>query len=93
METIWKFELGITDEQTVHIPTGAGLLCVQMQHGVLCLWAMVDPDRPTQPVLIRILGTGHEIKSCPGEHLGTVQQQGGALIWHVFNGGLDDQHS
>jgi hypothetical protein len=90
MKTIWKFPLKITDRQTVAMPIGARVLSVQFQvqfqgdHS-LCLWAVVNPDNPMEPRTIQIHGTGH---ACPEADvltfIGTVQQHGGQLVWHVF---------
>jgi hypothetical protein len=41
--TIWKFELEVTDLQEVVMPSGAEILSVGNQDGKLCLWAMVSP--------------------------------------------------
>ena len=66
------------------MPSGAEVLSVGMQHGHLCVWFMVDTERPTEAVVFRICGTGNPITSGPGKFIGTVQQAGGALVWHVF---------
>ena len=43
VQTIWKFPLIVVDKQTVMMPEESIVLCVQMQGGNPCLWAMVDP--------------------------------------------------
>ena len=86
METIWKYTLKIADEQEVDMPSGAGILCVQMQHGTLCLWAVADPDHDVRPHVIRIRGTGHRVEPGIGKYIGTAQDSMG-LVWHVFDGG------
>jgi hypothetical protein len=89
MKKIWKFTLDLQDDQEVEMPSGAELLTVQMQADTICLWAIVDPhttkrDRRT----FYIVGTGHDMppKVSAANYVGTVQQAGGALIWHVFEG-------
>jgi len=85
MTTIWKFVLPIVDEPKVMIPGGANYLTVQMQHGELCLWAMVDPDAKLVEAKFRIIGTGNPAEGVARfDYLGTVQNLGGGLIWHVF---------
>lgn len=83
--TIWKFNLEITDKQTIHMPNGAHILSVQEQSGELCMWAMVDPEEEYMPRKFRIFGTGHPI-DLDGDNsgfVGTVQCKNG-LVWHVF---------
>lgn len=83
---IWKYELKITDTQRVLVPLGAKFLTTQFQHGVLCLWAMVDETiEKTEDRLIRIIGTGNPIPD--GHHrkyIATAQHHNGDLVWHVF---------
>lgn len=100
-QTIWKYELAITDAQLVAMPAGAELLHVGAQRmevhepgqaGVwdaLTLWARVDVSAPMVGRLIAVVGTGH---LCPnpdeGVYVGTAQC--GAFVWHVFDGGEAD---
>lgn len=79
---IYKYTLKITDTQVVEMPEGAGILTVQMQHGNLCLWALVKPELPTQSRYIRIIGTGNPV---PDESLSYIATaQAGPLVWHIF---------
>lgn len=93
MLTIYKYPLAIADSQRIVMPHNSVPLSVGMQRETLCLWASVDTDRQETEHEVRILGTGHEASSILGlrswcdvhwKFLGTVQQNGGALIWHVF---------
>jgi len=82
MKTIWKYAL---DFQTiVDIPKGAKVLTVQEQRGDPQLWAIVDPDAETEKRTFIIYGTGHNMPDDPGEYVGTFQQLGGNLVFHVF---------
>jgi hypothetical protein len=99
---IYMYPLEVTDRQTVRMQDRARILTVQEQDGVLCLWALVDPDAPLLRREILIVGTGHpvpdEVAQCyedeftrhpqgsGGLYIGTVQQADGALVWHVFTG-------
>ena len=81
--TIFKYLLDITGKQTLKLPEGAMVLSIGNQRGNLCLWAMVDPDRPTKPITIAILGTGHPInKDTKMKHLGSAVIE--PFVWHVF---------
>lgn len=84
MNTIWKFELKVTDSQRVTIPTGAVMLSVQVQNGVPVLWALCNPGRPPSTVLIHTHGTGHDVGPSRGQYVGTYQVHGGELVFHVF---------
>lgn len=91
MRTIHKFPLAITDHQFIALPSQVKILCVQMQRGVPCLWALLDPDEPSHKVTIIMRGTGHPIDDDAetGEYIGTVQQEivglaSSILVWHVF---------
>lgn len=84
--TIWKTTLSVTDRQTLQLPRGAALLTVQMQFDMPQMWALVDPSQPIERRVIRIAGTGHPVDfNCP--YIGTFQLDGGALVFHVFDGG------
>lgn len=80
---VYKYALANGTAQTIEMPTGAHILCVQIQHGVVCLWALVNPNNEPEPRVIRIVGTGHEFTG-PVQYIGTVQQVGGVFVWHVF---------
>lgn len=81
---VYKYPLLLTDNQTLHIPNGGQILCVQMQGGDLCLWALVNPNYPLVPREIRVAGTGHPIQQDIVAYIGTVQLPGGVLVYHVF---------
>ena len=84
MPTIWKFPLVVSDVTGAPMPRGAKVLCVQAQHDVPCIWALVDPDAPVEPREFRIIGTGHPITDELGPYVGTFQLMGGGLVFHVF---------
>jgi len=81
--SIWKFTLEVTDRQSVFIPKGAQLLTVQTQHEKPCLWALVNPETPTERYEIIIVGTGHPV-TADGLYLGTFQLDNGAFVGHTF---------
>jgi hypothetical protein len=85
---IWKYVLTITDEQQIEVPAGR-VLSVGEQGGDVCIWIHVQPSAPTTPLYFRIVGTGNPTSPIEnlGRFIGTVQQLGGALVWHVFVAG------
>lgn len=89
--TVWKFELSISDYYDILIPRGAKILTVQMQDHAICAWALVDQNAPMVNRKFRIAGTGHQLviegTAVEMQYVGSVQQLGGALVWHVFDMG------
>lgn len=84
-QTIYKYELQIEDTQTLALPKGAQVLTVQVQHGKVCLWALVNPKQPVlEDHTIEMRGTGHPIESGGLRYYSTVQLDGGRLVFHVF---------
>jgi hypothetical protein len=85
MTTIYKFPLKLTALQQVDMPAESKILCVQMQRGVPCLWAVVERDAINQwSRTIRMIGTGNEAPNETDAYLGTVQIDDGTLVLHVF---------
>lgn len=84
-ETIYKYPLEVTDTQTIQMPKNAWILCVQVQSGTPCLWAVVKPEMATEPRIFHSVGTGHPMpENTLCEHIDTYQLRGGALVFHVF---------
>lgn len=81
--TIWKYPLEIYESQSIAMPEGAEILAVQLQDGNPCLWALVDPSRPTGPVLVQAVRTGRAFDPM-GEYIGTCVMFDGELALHVF---------
>lgn len=85
---IFKYALELTEKQMVELPAGAKILDVQMQNGVPCLWAWVDPEEKLKRATeIYVFGTGNPIPMLEDQkyayrHLGTVQD--GRFVWHIF---------
>ena len=85
MTTIWKFRVDVVDTGVVNMPAGAEVLCVQLQDGVPWVWAKVDDEAPPVARVFHWRGTGHPLRNV-GRYIGTVQQLGGALVLHLFEG-------
>jgi hypothetical protein len=85
MLTVWKFPIPIEGRQVLSLPRESQLLSVQMQGGLPCLWALVDPDAPKEDRRFLWVGTGHPIQEPDTlRHVGTVQLAGGSLVFHLF---------
>lgn len=85
MKRVYKYPIHVTDYQEIALPIGAQPLTVQSQNGSPFLWALVDPDRDSEPFPLRIVGTGHDFKdSSDWRYLSTFQMYNGSLVFHVF---------
>jgi hypothetical protein len=89
MRTIWKFPLKIADSQTIDVPDGAQFLCVQAQGDVPTAWFKVNTTNTSkQAWQVFIVGTGNpypeEAANRAADYVGTVQTDGGSLVWHVW---------
>jgi len=82
MKTIYKYELALTDEQTISLPADAEILDIQQQGQDLCAWVKLDTDMPERDRKITICGTGNPISDLTLAHIATVQI--GAMVWHFF---------
>lgn len=86
MRTVHKFWLAVTDDQIVMMPRGSAVLTVQEQGGRLAMWAIVNTEAPHAAHRIAVVGTGNPmpVDLHRGNYIGSVQQHGGALVWHIF---------
>lgn len=91
MSTIWKFELQLTDVQSIEMPAGAEVLSFGNQHEKPVIWARVDPLALKVRHRFAIVGTGRPAPEAgQGRFIGTAQFHGGSLVWHLFDGGDPD---
>ena len=77
---IYKYQ--IPPSGRLEIPAGSEPLCVQVQHGIPCVWARV-PEGGTGTKLLRLYPTGGPIAPL-GKYVGTFQLDAGNLVFHVF---------
>ena len=83
MKTVYKYLLKITDEQSLQMPIGAGILHVAIDpQGDLALWALVDTSQPSQTRRFAVFGTGNPVDGPLEQHIGTVVI--GRGVWHIF---------
>lgn len=93
MKAIWKFTIDkIEKEVVISMPTGAKILAVQVQEGVPCIWAVVEPDAPKKERVFEIKGTGHLFSTYSDlDYVGTFQLQDGTFVGHLFDKGERDE--
>jgi hypothetical protein len=86
MLVIFKYQIRITDSQKIQMPKGAKILCAQVQHGIICIWAEVNTDHAVEERIIQVHGTGNQMRQlATGEeraYISTVQLDG--FVWHIF---------
>jgi hypothetical protein len=83
MKKIFKYPL--IPRVSPILPKDAEILTIQVQHDVVCIWALVDTNfQETTTRQIRVYGTGHPMPDNPGTYLATFQLNDGALVLHVF---------
>lgn len=81
---VYKYELIITDGvQKIAMPGEAKVLHLETPtHGVIWLWALVDPAVEYEHRQFQIFATGAEVQ---GQYIGTVTPF--PLVWHVWEVG------
>ena len=86
MDSIYKYELEVDDEQLLTLPANAAILTVQVVGNVPYLYAVVDLDtEETEERHILTFGTGHQIEDdLKAHYVGSYQLLDGKLVYHVF---------
>ena len=84
MITIYKYPLGVTDDQTIEMPKYSDILSIHMQHGAPCMWVRVVTDNPLVKRHFKTYGTGHPVDSDKGIFRGTFLTDNDNLVFHVF---------
>jgi len=80
-------ELGeLKTEMELELPRGARVLAFAQQHGIYCVWAMVNPESPAECRRFVLAGTGHSLDAYAWDlrHIDTVLPHGGSLVLHFF---------
>ena len=86
MQTIYKYPLGMFNEQELEIKGLVEILSVAVQRDKLVLYSLVDTEdfKKTQ-IDVVIRGTGHNYELNTGwNFLGTHLTQNGMLVWHIW---------
>ena len=84
---IFKYNFSIADSFEIELPISSKILAVQNQGNDNALWALVDDTETIKTnKTFRVFGTGQPlpVNVYQYEFIGTFQDLGGALVWHVF---------
>jgi hypothetical protein len=83
MKVIWKYPLSPGRTQ-LEMPSGAQVLCVQLQGRSPVMWALVDDAIEKEKRDFAVYGTGWDLpdKTEDLNYYGTFQVDG--LVFHVF---------
>lgn len=85
MKTIWKFPLGVADQQSIRAPGLEKVLSVQLQGKQPMLWGVVNTDKPDRTWLVQLVGTGHPVNDLLYDSRHFVDTfQVYELVFHVF---------
>lgn len=88
---IWKFDV-LPDKFECEMPEGAAILTVQTQGSEPKMWALVDPTRPRKTRRFATFATGQPVPDGGDlRYVGTFQLDGGDLIFHLFEIGVETQ--
>lgn len=84
MLKVFKYPVPVADLFELEMPKDAQILTVQTQDEDMQMWALVDPESPTELRHFRLAGTGHSIIHTVKRYIGTFQIRGGRLVFHLF---------
>ena len=84
MSRVLKYPAPIAAELVIDMPEVAHVLSVQVQRGQAQIWALVHDDGSHKPRTFLWIGTGHTVPEPIGAYVGSVQFDGGALVFHLF---------
>ncbi len=84
MKTIYKYQLP-TIHTSIELPEEYKILAAQVQKGIACVWVMVDTEKSFDiPVEFLIYPTGVSINRNNINYIGTIQEEDGNIVGHVF---------
>jgi len=86
METVWKYQIPITDYFEISMPKRSKILSIGMQENSPVMWVLVDTESEKENKSFRLAGTGHPLDIDEDTHcgfIGTLQYQLG-LVFHLF---------
>jgi hypothetical protein len=83
---VWKYRLDMGDT-ALDMPSGAEVLCAQVQGGHVFVWVLVDPLAAHEQRHFLVVGTGGLITHHQIQFVGTVQFPLLEIVLHIFEVG------
>lgn len=82
MKVVYKYNLGISSDLRIEMPSGAQILKVEHFNNQASLWALVDPENSTTTRRFNVVGTGMSFNADGMRYIGSIIDD--IFIWHVF---------
>jgi hypothetical protein len=79
---IYKYQFHKYEGEIV-LPEGFQALSLQVQDGVMTMWALINKDNPTRKYNYRVYATGDTVV-LPSRYIGTVVDEIHRTVWHVW---------
>jgi len=85
MKTVQHYELEAIDPIIISLPMNADVLTVQVQKGVVSLFALIDPKETRYEVrAFKAVTTSHQFEVKLLNYVGTFQTGEGQFMFHLF---------
>lgn len=84
MNVIHKYELMLTDEQTIDTRKGAIVLSALEQNGNIVMYAMVDDQAEPASIRAAVFGTGNPVMLMGDWRFVSSINMTSGHVWHVF---------
>lgn len=83
MKKIWKYDIAITDVQTLKVPCGGKAIHVDTDpSGNYCIWFEVETGNKEYDRKVFVVGTGNPVPREAVSHIGSLVR--GWWVWHVY---------
>lgn len=89
MKSIWKFRVPTEEADGIlfferSMPFKAKIITFQVQREKAYIWAVVDTEAKDTTRKFAVIGTGQNIPDISANYIGTIQENRGMLVWHLF---------
>lgn len=86
MQTIYKYQLKITNIQIIKLPLYSQALKIDVQNNIPYIWVIVDnEENETEEYRLFTFGTGEYLPEVPElAYIDSYQLNDGDLVFHIF---------
>jgi hypothetical protein len=82
---IFKYEIHITDAVScIELPVNSKICDINNQGNEIFIWCLIDIHAEWEKRYFKIIGTGHQIKTCEHLHFLKTVHMPNSLVWHIF---------